>query len=215
VHHLTHEDAGRWIAANLPPDAVVAAHDVGALAFYSKRRIVDIVGVVLPEVVDHLNTDGYLGYLDGLFEREGVTHLAVLRTWFIVDNALPVYVAVAGPEPLEIYERGASMHIMPPAAVGWLLAGTKALNSGAVVGAESLARRSLAIDQRSGRAWQLLGSALEAQGRSDAAAEAYARALELFPGLEATRERLERLHERRGVSEAGDAQESGETAPPH
>jgi len=41
---------GRWLAANTPPDAVIAVDDIGAIAFLSGRRIVDLNGLVSPEV---------------------------------------------------------------------------------------------------------------------------------------------------------------------
>lgn len=48
---------GHWLRENTPPGSVVAANDVGAIAFYSQRRIIDTVGL----------TEAALGqfYLDG------------------------------------------------------------------------------------------------------------------------------------------------------
>jgi hypothetical protein len=37
--------SSRWIQAHTPVDAVVAAHDIGALGFWGKRRIVDLGGL--------------------------------------------------------------------------------------------------------------------------------------------------------------------------
>src|SRR6185436_16048159 len=37
---------GRWIDAHLPPEAVVGLNDAGAIAYYGKRRVVDLVGLV-------------------------------------------------------------------------------------------------------------------------------------------------------------------------
>ncbi len=39
---------GAWIRANLPGDARVAAHDVGAIAFVGARPVTDLVGLVTP-----------------------------------------------------------------------------------------------------------------------------------------------------------------------
>lgn len=41
---------GRWLAENTPPDALIAVDDIGAIAFLSQRRIVDLNGLVSPEV---------------------------------------------------------------------------------------------------------------------------------------------------------------------
>jgi hypothetical protein len=48
-----HVSAGRWMAGHLPPDAVVAVNDVGAIAYFSGRRILDLEGLVSPEVLPY------------------------------------------------------------------------------------------------------------------------------------------------------------------
>lgn len=41
---------GRWLADNTPEDALIAVDDIGAIAFLSGRRIVDLNGLVSPEL---------------------------------------------------------------------------------------------------------------------------------------------------------------------
>ncbi|WP_433801065.1 hypothetical protein [Actinomycetospora sp. CA-084318] len=38
----------QWLKGNTPPDAVVAVNDVGAVAWFSDRRVVDLVGLTTP-----------------------------------------------------------------------------------------------------------------------------------------------------------------------
>lgn len=42
---------GVWLNANTPPTAVVGCYDVGAIAYYSRRPILDLVGLNSPEVI--------------------------------------------------------------------------------------------------------------------------------------------------------------------
>jgi hypothetical protein len=42
-------DLARYLRDHSPPDAVVAAADIGYLAFYSERRVLDLGGLVEPE----------------------------------------------------------------------------------------------------------------------------------------------------------------------
>jgi hypothetical protein len=42
-----------FIRDKLPPDATVATHDIGVVGYYSDREIIDLVGLVNPEVVDY------------------------------------------------------------------------------------------------------------------------------------------------------------------
>ena len=41
---------GRWLAENTPPDALLAVDDIGAITYLSERRIVDMNGLVSPEL---------------------------------------------------------------------------------------------------------------------------------------------------------------------
>ncbi len=41
---------GHWLAANTPADALLAVDDIGAITFLSQRRIVDLNGLVSPEM---------------------------------------------------------------------------------------------------------------------------------------------------------------------
>ena len=41
---------GRWLEENSARDAVVAAPDIGAIGYYSRRRILDLGGLVSPEI---------------------------------------------------------------------------------------------------------------------------------------------------------------------
>jgi len=40
---------GEWLRDNTPPDAVIAALDIGALGYASERRILDLAGLVSPD----------------------------------------------------------------------------------------------------------------------------------------------------------------------
>ncbi len=48
-----HVTTGRWISRHLPVDAVVAVNDVGAIAYFSGRRILDLEGLVSPDILPY------------------------------------------------------------------------------------------------------------------------------------------------------------------
>jgi hypothetical protein len=50
--------AGRWIAANLPPEAVLGVQDVGAIAYLAPNPILDLVGIVTPEILGGSGSGG-------------------------------------------------------------------------------------------------------------------------------------------------------------
>jgi hypothetical protein len=41
----------KWVNQNTPPDALIAAHDIGALGYFGGRDILDMAGLVSPEVI--------------------------------------------------------------------------------------------------------------------------------------------------------------------
>ncbi len=52
-------DQARWFKANTPPETRVAIRDIGAFAYYSDRRIVDLAGLVTPETGELMQRHTY------------------------------------------------------------------------------------------------------------------------------------------------------------
>ena len=44
---------GRWVDAQLPKIARIALNDIGAIAFFSRREIVDLMGLVTPAIIPY------------------------------------------------------------------------------------------------------------------------------------------------------------------
>jgi hypothetical protein len=69
----------RWIADNLEEEAVIAAHDIGALGYYSQREIIDMAGLVSPDVIPFINDEDQLKtYLD----QQNADYLVVFPGWY-------------------------------------------------------------------------------------------------------------------------------------
>jgi hypothetical protein len=43
--------AAQWIAQNVPPEELLAVHDIGAVGYFAPRPILDLAGLVSPEVI--------------------------------------------------------------------------------------------------------------------------------------------------------------------
>jgi hypothetical protein len=55
----------RWVNQNIPSDARLAVHDVGALGFYVQNPVVDMAGLISPDVVPFIRDEARLAqYLD-------------------------------------------------------------------------------------------------------------------------------------------------------
>lgn len=44
-------DVAQWLAQNTPPDALIAAHDIGAIGYFAERPLLDLAGLISPEVI--------------------------------------------------------------------------------------------------------------------------------------------------------------------
>ena len=42
---------GRWVDTNLPRTARIATNDIGAIAYFSRREVIDLMGLVTPEII--------------------------------------------------------------------------------------------------------------------------------------------------------------------
>jgi hypothetical protein len=74
----------KWTAANTPPDALIAAHDIGAMGYFGQRRLLDLAGLVSPEVIPFIRDENQIArWLD----QQQVDYLVVLSGWY---STLPV-----------------------------------------------------------------------------------------------------------------------------
>jgi len=96
---------GRWIDANLPPDALVALHDVGAVGYYSNRRLLDVIGLITNGQAEVCNQGP--GARFEAFERmppaERPAYFAYYPGWLLTgsrDLFGPTLFAAAVPPPL-------------------------------------------------------------------------------------------------------------------
>jgi len=88
----------RWIAANTPPEALIAAHDIGAVGYFGERRLIDLAGLVTPEVIPFLRDEARLAeYLDA----RQADFLMTFPGWYphLIAGREPVYQSSAGISP--------------------------------------------------------------------------------------------------------------------
>ena len=71
---------GHWVAANTRPRARLALNDIGAIAWVSRREVVDLMGLVTPEILPY-RRDGE----DGVIRFIGEVcpdYVIIFPTWF-------------------------------------------------------------------------------------------------------------------------------------
>lgn len=69
----------RWVAQQTGPGELIAAHDIGALGYFSERELLDLAGLVSPEVIAFMRDEAALSQH---ISEAGATYLVTLRTWY-------------------------------------------------------------------------------------------------------------------------------------
>ncbi len=180
IHNLQVETA-LWCAKQLPANAVIATHDIGALGFYSERRIVDIVGLADPAMVKFLDKPGAAAEL----RKKGVTYAALLDNWYEIVNENTVYTnAPPQSETMRVYNFTDSTRFT----------GAKVLSIhkylyGLLQGEDPSAfdeamREAIAEEPDNALTYTLGGEVLLRMNKLDAARSAFQKALQLFPSSE-------------------------------
>lgn len=95
-----HVSAAIWLRDNTQESDVIGTHDVGAIAFYTGRKIVDIAGLITPELITKISEDNYISYITDYMKKSGVTYLALQKEWFRVVNQPPLF-SKTTPSPVE------------------------------------------------------------------------------------------------------------------
>lgn len=78
--------AAKWLKENTPEGSVIATHDVGAVAYYSERKVIDVVGLINPEFISKLNKKEFVGFVLEQMKAQNVSYMAFLKEWFQVVN---------------------------------------------------------------------------------------------------------------------------------
>jgi hypothetical protein len=69
----------KWVQENLPPNALLAVHDIGAIGYFDGHRIIDLAGLVSPDVIPFIrDQDRIAAYLD----QSGADYLVTLPAFY-------------------------------------------------------------------------------------------------------------------------------------
>lgn len=71
---------GRWVDEHVPRRGVIALNDIGAIAYVSRREVIDLMGLVSPEIIRY-RREGEAGVIRYLVER-CPGHVIVFPAWF-------------------------------------------------------------------------------------------------------------------------------------
>jgi hypothetical protein len=73
-------NVARWLSENSEPDALIAAHDIGAIGYFAERPLLDLAGLISPEVVPLLGNEREAALADYVRQSEAV-YLVTAPGW--------------------------------------------------------------------------------------------------------------------------------------
>jgi hypothetical protein len=69
----------RWVEQNTPPGARIAAHDIGALGYFGQRDLLDLAGLVSPDVIPFIRDEARLRQW---LTDAGADYLVTFPDWY-------------------------------------------------------------------------------------------------------------------------------------
>ncbi len=101
-------DSARWIEQNTPPQALIAAHDIGALGYFSQRRILDLAGLVSPQVIPFLRDETRLA---AFLDENQADYLMTFPGWYpglvklgeLIYSSQGIFSPAQGGENMQVY----------------------------------------------------------------------------------------------------------------
>jgi hypothetical protein len=105
---------GHWVSRHTPPSSVLAVNDIGAIGFFSRRRILDLMGLVTPDILPY-RRDGDAG-VTRFVEERCPEYLIIFPAWFPRLSTMPdryremhrvtlEHNLVSGGDTMVVYER--------------------------------------------------------------------------------------------------------------
>ena len=96
----------QWLDRNTPPDALIAAHDIGAIGYFTGRPILDLAGLISPEVIPFIRDEAKL---DEWMRAKGAQYLVTFPGWYPHLSSAPGLVelfqgsSTFSPEHMTVY----------------------------------------------------------------------------------------------------------------
>jgi hypothetical protein len=102
-------ETAHWVAENTEQESLVAAHDIGALGYFAKRDLLDMAGLVSPEVIPFIRDEPAL---ESHLSEEGANYLVTFPGWYpslvnnsdLVHQSDGIFSPQLGGENMSVYE---------------------------------------------------------------------------------------------------------------
>ncbi|HEY3251694.1 MAG TPA: hypothetical protein VGK25_11300, partial [Ignavibacteria bacterium] len=172
----------KWLKNNTPEGSIIATHDVGAIAFYSDRKIIDIVGLINPEFIPKLHKPEFRSFMEEELKKQNVSYLAFLKEWATVANQTPLFKAGENVEIMYVYKYiPDKSHLLSMDITNGLNQAEELVKAKDYQRAMLVLNKLAAIDPKASTIYFLMAYTNTALGNGALAEADLLRALELYP----------------------------------
>jgi tetratricopeptide (TPR) repeat protein len=176
----------KWLRDNTPEGSIIATHDVGAIGYYSNRKVVDVAGLINPEFIKKLLDADFPNFMIEQMKKENVTHIAFLREWYRVVNQAPLF--STGDMNFEIMDvfkfNPQKTHILSSEVKGMSSYAMELIRTKQYQQGLSLLNRAYALDQNSSLTCYYIAYSSLLAGDPASAEKFLKKALEIFPSYQ-------------------------------
>jgi arabinofuranosyltransferase len=207
THHISIRQVAtaKWLKENTPEGSIIATHDVGAIAYYSDRKIVDVAGLINPEFIKKLLDRNFSTFMVEQMKKENVNYIAFLREWYRVVNQTPLFTTGDGNfEIMDVFKfEPDKTHILSSEVNGMVNYAAQLLQNRQVQQALNILGRALSADPKSSMTYYYIAYAYSFMGDAPNAEKYLLKALEIYPGYrEATLALVDTFKKEKKISEA-------------
>jgi len=175
--------AAKWLDKNTPENSIIATHDIGAIGYYTRRKIVDVAGLISPQFTPKLFDPDFASFMTDEMTKQNVSYIAFMKEWYQVSNQYPLFEAGDNnSEVISIYKfDNKKTHVVSREASGALQMIIQYISSKQVPQAQQLANRLVSKDPRLAPAFYYLSYTYSVSGNFPDAEKYLIKALEIFP----------------------------------
>ncbi len=99
----------KWVSANIPSGKIIAAHDIGALGYYDNHPLIDLAGLVSPEVIPFMRNETQLA---DFINQHHADYLIAFPAFYpqLTREAVPIFISEGKFAP-EIGEKNMTVYL--------------------------------------------------------------------------------------------------------
>lgn len=80
-----------WLSENTPPGSLIAVHDIGAIGYFSGRELLDLAGLVNPEVIPFIRDESQL---KRFILSRGADYFVTFPSWYPALTKDPAFIPI-------------------------------------------------------------------------------------------------------------------------